>query len=436
MPPSPFGLPFVGHTFWFARDPLGFATRCAREHGDVVSYQYAGQSAIQLNHPDYVRHVLVEHNDNYRKGDFMRQELEVIGDGLLTSEGELWRKQRGAIQPIFHPDRIATYGQTMVEFSEDLVDNWKPGVPMALEEELMKLTFSIATDVLFNVDIRNDAGRIREAMATIMDNHRRSRRLPVSLPDWVPTPHHNRYQEAVSTFDNIVADIIDDHREAADSSDDVVSKLLAAEEGMSDRQIRDEVLTLMLAGHETTSLALTYTSHLMATHPRVENRLVDELDSVLGGDAPTVEDLPDLEYTEQVITEALRLYPPVYMLVREPIEDDEIDGYDIPSGSLISMFQWVIHRDPRFYDDPESFRPERWADVDKTDRHPFAYFPFGGGPRRCLGDRFGMMEAQLLLATIAQQYRLEPVSETLSVSPDISLRPDGSVEMIPRPRDA
>lgn len=269
-------------------------------------------------------------------------------------------------------------------------------------------------------------------MSAVMHHFQRSTARPIDVPDWVPTPTNVRYRRALTRLDDVVADIISQRRRADEDAGDVVSMLLSARdesgERMSDETIRDEVLTLLLAGHETTAQALTFTFHLLARHPEIEQKLLAELDAVLDGEPPTMGDLPDLEYTEWVVTEAMRLYPPVWALVREPLADDEIAGYPIPAGATVGMYQWVIHRDPRQYEDPNAFVPERWAD--DGDRHPFAYFPFGGGPRRCIGDRFAMLEARLLVATIVQQVHLELVSgSAVSLSPAITLRPGGDVEM-------
>jgi cytochrome P450 len=431
-PPGPDGLPFLGNLHQFTRDRLGFVERNAREYGDVVYVEFAGEPIYQLFDPDAVRHVLVDNNQNYVKGEFFQRQLGFLGDGLLTSEGERWRRQRHMVEPAFHPDRIAGYADTMVEYTERAVEGWADGEVRNVHQDMMGLTLEIVGKALFDVDVREDARGVGDAMSAVMHHFQRSTARPIDIPDWVPTPANVRYRRALAHLDDVVADIVAQRRRAGVDAGDVVSMLLSARDeaggGMADETIRDQVLTLLLAGHETTAQALTFTFHLLARNPEVERRLLDELDAVLDGESPTMADLPDLEYTEQVVTEAMRLYPPVHALVREPVADDEIAGYRIPAGATVGMYQWVTHRDPRHYEDPTAFVPERWAD--ESDRHPFAYFPFGGGPRRCIGDRFAMLEARLLVATIVQRAHLQLVSDPeLSLSPAITLRPADAVEM-------
>lgn len=438
-PPGPAGLPGLGNALQLARAPLAFPERCVRTYGDVVGFRFAGQSAVLLGHPDGVKHVLAEHPERYWKGAYFNRQLELLGDGLFAADGPLWHRQRRLMQPIFHPNAVASYGADMVEATQRVVEGWRPGEPTRVDEAMMRLALGNVANALFNVDVLDEVPGIARAIDDVMGNFRRSRRLPVSLPPWLPTPGRRRYDRAVATFDAIVEDVVASHREADEPPDDVVSLLLAATDeagrGMSDAQIRDEVLTLLLAGHDTTGLGLTYTWHALATHPEVDARLAAELDAVLGGRPPTVGDLDDLPYLSRVLKETLRLYPPVYFFVREPYEDDVVGGYRVPAGSLVLVYQWLLHRDPRFFDDPESFDPDRWTGAFERELHPFAYLPFGGGPRRCIGEGLATMELELVVATIAQRYRLTYAGDPpLSFDPMMSLRPDGPVTMVPRPR--
>jgi cytochrome P450 len=437
-PPGPSGLPLIGNTRELAGDRLAFMTETAREYGDVVRIDFVGDRALYgLYHPDHVRHVLVENNQQYVKGDFFQDRLELLGNGLLNAEGEEWRQQRHQVEPAFHPDRIAGYGETMVDYTERRLERWQTPTVTNLHEEMMGVTLEIVADALFDVDIRQAESEIGDALGTVMENFRRRTGRPVDIPRWVPTGNNRRYNEARETLTGIVGDIIAEKR-GGDDGGDVVSMLLRSEDeqgrGMDPETIGDQVLTLLLAGHETTAQALTFTSYLLATHPAVERRLLSELDDELDG-PPTVSDLESLPYLERVVRESMRLYPPVPGIVRQPTADDEIGGYRVPEGATVLLSQWVIHRDPRFYDNPLAFDPDRWQREGRDERTPFAYFPFGGGPRRCVGDRFALMEARLVLARLLQSVRFETVPETeLSLAPAITLRPEDGLDLRIVPR--
>ena len=437
-PPGPDGLPFLGITRQFARDRLGFVTRIAREYGDVVRVPIAGGGEFyDLFHPDHVRHVLVDNNENYVKGELFQQQLDILGDGVLNAEGEAWRRQRHAVEPAFHPDRIEGYAEPMTDYTERLLDEWDDGEVRNVHEDMMDLTLEIVAKALFDVDIQETGDDVGRALETVMAHSRRRTGRIVNVPEWVPTHGNLAYLRASRALDNVVDDIIEERRGAGDAGD-VVSMLMRADTPggrMSDEGIRDEVMTLLLAGHETTAQALTYTLYLLAHHPPVEEKLVAELEDVLGGAVPTVADLDDLEYTENVVRESMRLYPPVWGLLREAVEEDEIGGYRIPAGATIGMYQWVTHRDPRFYEDPVAFQPERWTEGFRRELHPFAYFPFSGGPRRCLGDRFAMTEAILVVATLLQAVHVEALpDEDLDLAPSITLRPADGLRMRVRKR--
>jgi cytochrome P450 len=438
-PPGPSGLPFIGHSYHMFQDPLSFGQRCAEQYGDIVTLQVAGHDALQLSHPDYVQYVLEDNFENYQKGEFYRTELELLGDGLLVSEGELWRQQRQIIGPMFHPDRIKSYTQTMIDYAERASDRLPPDKPIAIDEHMQQLTLEIIAQALFTVDIGTETAGISAAVNDVMDEARLSSGIPISVPDWIPTPGNIRYNRAINTFDAVVMDIIDEHRAQDDPPDDVVSKLLAArdEDGapLPDTQIRDEVLTLLLAGHDTTALALGYIWYLLSNHPDIQKRLFRELNRVIGDRSPKLEDLFELTFTEQIIKEALRLYPPVYLFAREPKTDDEIGGYDVAEGTLLLFNQWVIQRDNRFFDNPDEFDPDRWTAEFEETLHPYAYYPFSGGPRRCIGEQFAMQELKIIVATLFNDYRFELAFDPpLELDPKVSLRPDSPITVYPRPR--
>ncbi|GAA0668213.1 cytochrome P450 [Natronoarchaeum mannanilyticum] len=434
-PPGPDGMPILGNTREYVQDPLAFFENLAREYGPVAEYVLGGEQFVQVSDPALVRRVLVDDNDSFVKGErFMDTLKPVLGDGLLTSEGETWRTQRHTVEPSFYPEMLESYATEMTDVTERALAEWTPGERRDVHEDMMSLTVEIAAQALFDVDIRAQEEAIGDALEAVMDRAASSIRRPVDVPLWVPTPGNRRFNAALDDLHAVAERIIDQHERGGGDAGDVVSLLLAADEDLPRERIRDEVVTILLAGHETTALALTYALHLLSENPEKREKLQAELDDVLGGRTPTVSDLDELTYTEQVVEETMRIYPPVYDIIREADEDVEMAGYRIPEGRTVSFQQWVLHRDPRFYDDPERFRPERWTDELREELPPFAYFPFGGGPRRCIGDRFAMLEARLVLATICQDWNVESTVENLGFRPSITLRPDGPVEMVPERR--
>lgn len=432
MPPGPDGLPVVGNYLAFVRRPFQFMTRNAREYGDIVGWNEIDGPVYQLNHPDHIEQVLVQNNQNYIKGEaFQRTLAPITGNGILNSEGAVWRRNRHLIQPAFNPGRIQEYAGMMTDCTEDLLATWDDGETRLVHEDMMEVTLHIVAQALFGVDIDDyvdDVGRALEEFMEASDSLSH-----YVLPEQIPTPSRRRIQHARERLDSVVYELIERRREDP-GEHDVISTLLDVtdDEGntLSTEQIRDEVVTLLLAGHETTALSLTFTAYALARHPEVERRLVAELDEVLGGETPTMADLSELTYTEQVVKESMRLYPPVPGIVREPVKPDIVGGYEIPAGATIRMHQWVVHRDSRWYDDPLAFEPTRWTDEFEKSLPKLAYFPFAAGPRRCIGDRFAMLEARLLLATIYQQYHLELTPDTeLNLSATVTARPKDEVRM-------
>jgi len=429
-PPGPSGRPLIGSLFEYVRDPFAFVERCAREYGDLAYYEVFGRPFYQVNSPEGIEHVLVQNNQNYVKGELFQESLgPVLGNGLLNSEGEFWRRQRHLIGPAFEPDRIAEYAETMVDRTEETATRWQDGAVRDVHDDMMELTLEIVADALFGVEVGRDVDTVGDALEVVMNYQEGySGVLPVDLP----TPARLRLDRAIDDLERVVYRIVDER--AHNPGDDVVSRLLAVEDDegrrMSREQVRDEVMTLLLAGHETTALALTFTWFLLAQHPTVEERLVAELDGELRGDAPDVGDVRNLSYLDRVVQESMRLYPPVPGIVREATAPDEIAGYPIPEGATITINQWTVHRDSRFYDDPMSFRPDRWTDEMEQSLPRLAYFPFSAGPRRCVGDRFALLEAKLVLATLLRDYHLElESSPSLDLVATITARPRNPVLM-------
>ncbi len=414
-------------------NPLEYFTKVAREYGDVAGLRVLNFKTVFINHPSLIEEVLVTNARKYSKGRVLRANRHVFGEGLLTSEGDFWLRQRRLAQPAFHRARIASYAATMVDYTERMLQGWRGGEERDAHQEMMRLTLEIVAKTLFDADVERDAQEVGKSLELLLEIGANFRRT-IFVPHWLPTATNLRVRREVKQIEKILYRIIAERRASGRDAGDLLSMLLSAqdEDGsrMTDRQLRDETITLFLAGHETTASTLSWTWWLLARHPAVEAKLHAELDSVLGDRAPTLDDLPKLRYTGHVITESLRLYPAAWGMARLAVEDHEIAGYAVTKGMGVAMAQWVVHRDPRWYDAPEEFRPERWED-DLLKRLPrFAYFPFGGGPRQCIGNAFALMEAALILATIARKFRL-PLVANHPVVPlaSITLRPRHGVRV-------
>ena len=440
-PPGPRGHPLIGSLPEFRRDILGFLTQCAREYGDVVAFRVFHIRCCLVNHPDLIEQVLVREQDRTIKNWDARQLKVALGDGLLTNEGDAWRGQRRLIQPAFHNDAIRRYAEIMVRNTGRMLASWRDGEVRDLQADLMAVTLEIVAEALFGVDLAPQSRLIGPALGDVMEWFERVFTGGLPLPLWIPTPANLKMRRAIGRFDALVSSFIRQRRASPVRGSDLLSSLLAATDeagaGMTDRQLRDEVMTLLLAGHETTALALSWTWHLLGQHPKVEQQLHAELDRVLEGRAPAVSDLPMLTYAERVIKESMRLYPPAWSLARTVIKEFEIGGYRIPAGANVVMSQWIMQRDPRYFSDPDKFDPDRWL-LERSQKLPrFAYFPFGGGARQCIGGSFAMMEAVLLLATIAQRFQFKAApGHPVTAIPSFTLRPKHGIRMILQKRAA
>jgi cytochrome P450 len=435
--PAPPARGLGGHLRPLTDDPLAFFESCAREYGDFVPLRLVGRPAFFLNHPDYIEQVLVTDQRHFSKGRDYRRNFRFLGNGLLTSEGDFWLRQRRLIQPAFHRQRIGTYGTTMIARSQDLLERWPQGAMRDIHEDMMHVTIEIVAKTLFGIDAAAEAAIVGRALDAIIARYVETRGSVwhTLLPDRIPTRGNRRYNRAVAQLDAVTAKIIDRHRAGEGDRDDLLTMLLEARDedgkGMSDRQLRDEVLTLLLAGHETTANTLSWAWHLLGTHPEVATRLRAELDAVLGGRPPETGDAARLPYTNNLIKEALRLYPPSYIITREAATDGTIGGYPVPAGALILFSQWVMHRDARYFPEPERCNPDRWADGLEQRLPRYAYFPFGGGPRMCIGNQFALMEAALVLTTLAQRACLDPApGRSPTPLAAITLRPKDGVWMV------
>ena len=398
--------------------------------------RFGPRRGLLLYHPDAIEEVLVTRNRDFIKSPGVRLLSRLLGNGLLLSEAGIWLRQRRLLQPAFHRQRVAAYGEVMTSLTMRRLADWRDGDVLDVHAEMMALTQAIVAKTLFDADVSDESYAIAEASNVLVEDFgRRLGSLLQLLPDWVPTPANLRTRRAIRRLDEVVYRMIAARRRSAEDRGDLLSILLHAQDAddgsrMTARQVRDEVMTLLLAGHETTAVALSWTWYLLSEHPEVDARLADELRSVLGGRPPAVVDLPKLTYTEMIVNESMRLYPPAYGIAREASNSSEVDGYSIPPGLIVIMPTWVVHRDRRWFAEPEAFRPERWADGLASRLPRFAYFPFGGGPRQCIGNAFALMESALLLAAIAQRFRLtlEP-GQRVTPTPYVTLRPEPGLRM-------
>jgi cytochrome P450 len=424
----------VGSLPELARDICGFLSACAREYGDLVRFRLPGREVFYLHRPEDIETVLKTHREAFIKHRFFwRHVTAIFGNGLLTSEGDFWLRQRRLAAPAFHPDRIAAYGEVMASFTDRLASGWRDGEVRDVHPDMMRLTMEIVAKTLFDADVGSDVDEIERAFDAVIREIARRFRRPIKIPDAVPTPGNLRYRRGVAMLDRLVARVLAERRRSPGDRGDLLSMLLAArdDEGrpMSDRQLRDELVTIFLAGHETTAIALSWTLFLLAKNPQARERLFGEVDAALEGGLPRAEDLRRLPFADAVVKESLRLYPPAYVIGREASRRCIIGGYDVPPGTTIYFSPWVLHRDARWFPEPEAFRPERWLDGTTAGLPRFAYLPFGGGPRVCIGERFASMEAVLALATVSQRFRFEMAGPDPVPFPSITLRPDGGPVM-------
>jgi cytochrome P450 len=436
IPPGPHS-PFPGRlAYEFRRDVLGYLTQLAQTYGDAVGFRTLIRRFCVFYHPDVIRDVLVTKDDCFIKGPALRQAKEMLGEGLLTSEGDFHKRQRRLAQPAFHPQRVATYASAMVEFADRMGRSWRDGQTLDIHEKMMQLTLEVVSKTLFDADVASDVQAIGAAMDTSVRMFTRAM-VPLGwLLNGLPLPSNFRFWRARRMLHGIIDGFIRQRRACGVDRGDLLSMLLRASDqegdgsGMTDRQLRDECITLFTAGHETTANAITFTWYLLAQYPEVERALREELATVLGGRLPTLEDVPKLPYVKAVLSESMRLYPPAWAIGREVVRPCEIGGYPLAPKTVVLVTQWVTHRDERFWPEPLCFRPERWMQQQKTERPRYAYFPFGGGSRSCIGEAFAWMEATLILATLAQGWRMELLDRPpIDVQPTITLRPKHGVRV-------
>lgn len=449
FPPGPRNR-FPGHLVFALRaDTLDFLTRTTQAYGDLVPFRVGPWLYVLVSDPETVRDVLVTQAERFTKGPALRRSRDTLGDGLLTSEGEFHRRQRRLSQPAFHPQRVAGYAEAMVRIAERTAGTWEDGRTMDAHEAMMQLALRIVAKTLFDADVEAEVASIGAAMDVSVKMFSRAMTPWAALLNHLPLPSNFRFRRARRLLNETIERFIAERRREGVDRGDLLSMLLKRDagfaaapssqeqpgkpgpqsEGMTDLQLRNESLTLFTAGHETTANALTFTWHLLSQHAEVEARLHEEIDAALGGRLPTAADLEALPYTRAVLSESMRLYPPAWAVARqakEPVRLAHFEGVELPAGSVILMSQWVMHRDPRWWPEPGRFDPGRWLDPGGGNpaRPRYAYFPFGGGPRNCIGESFAWTEAILVLATVARHWRLRAVqSEPIALRPTITLRP-------------
>lgn len=437
------GLPILGHLLLWRKDPLKFLRESA-ECGDIVRVQLV-EKLYLLVHPDYVKRVLQENHKNYKK-DFAYSRMKLLfGDGLLTSDGPTWLIQRRLIQPLFYRKNLVGFTSAMISRTTQMLERWqlasKTGQVIDVVEEMERVTLAILGDSIFSMDLLKGAEQV--GAATIESGKLIMERITALMPFplWIPTKRNRRLRQSTAVLNNAVENVIRERRVSGKRTDDLLSVLLDARDeesgkSMSDTQIRDEVFTFLQAGHQTVVAALSWTWYLLALHPEVEQKLFEEVKQVLNGRTPTFEDVEKLQYTSMVIQEAMRLYPPAWVLVRTAVDNDEIGGYLIPKGSTVMVSQYVTHRHPDFWDEPEKFDPERFSSARSKDRPRFAYFPFGAGPRQCIGNYFALLEIPLILSMAIQNYRLH-LDPNHSVVPQcgLNLEPQNGIRCTVHKRD-
>jgi cytochrome P450 len=448
VPPTPPGAPVLGSALDLRRDILGTYERARRAHGDVVRF-VIGPPGVRatvyaLFHPDAVRRVLASEADGYRKDNRFYQEVRwALGDGLLNSQDETWLRQRRFIQPLFTRRRIAGYARSMAEEARDLTRRWRElsagGNPIDLHAEMSRVTLRVVGRLLFGSDLERAVAVVGDAFPVLGEYARRRAFAPFRVPHSWPTPSNRRAQRARNAVYGVCDELIADRRATGHGGNDLLSLLVAARDGderLDDAEIRDQILIFLLAGHDTTAIALTFALHLLGLHRDAQRRVRGEVDAVLGDRAPTADDVESLAYTTMVLKEAMRLYPPAWGLGRRTGGGDSIDGYDIPPGSDVAVSAWVTHRHPDFWEEPARFNPERFAPERESGRHRHAYFPFGAGPRACIGQYFSMLEAAIALAVIVRDYELTSLGEHVPLAPRITLHAAAPVPCRLTPRRA
>ncbi len=434
--PGPQGNFLLGSLIDFAQDPLLFMTQCVREYGEIIPLRFGSRKVILLAQPEYIQQMLKD-RVTFTKSVALKSMRALLGQGLLTSEGETWFRQRRLAQPVFHQKRITDYGELMVQNTQKMLENWQDGDTKDIQAEMMRLTFNIIMKTLFNKDVLEDeAHDVARAMQVSSEWMITQRKSLIPFPERFPTPSNLRYHNAIQKLDKYIYRIIDERRASGEDPGDLLSMMMQARDEddgsqMNNKQLRDEIATLIFAGHETIANTLAWTWMLLSQHPKIQTKLRLEIEQVLGERTAKFTDIPALKYTTMVIKEAMRLYPVVWTIIADTSRECTIGNYHVPRDCTVITSQWVMHRWERYFEEPESFKPERW-DGDLEKRLPQeVYTPFGGGPRTCIGKNFALMEAVLLLATIAQNFEIHLIpNQSIVPEATITLQPKNGIKVI------
>ena len=432
-PPGPRSIIPFRYLRTLQRDPIPFFARIANEYGDAAQFHVGPQQIFLFSHPHLIRELLITQHRTFHKSRVLQRSKIIFGEGLLTSEEELHKRQRRLAQPAFHRERIGRYAEVMIERAARMA--WSDGEVLDVHHEMMRLTLSVVAKTLFDADVDEEADEIGVALTSLVDLFPTLMNPLANLLRKLPLPQTMRFRRSIERLDRTIYSIIDERRKSGEDRGDLLSMLLMAVDeegdgsGMTDQQLRDEAMTLFLAGHETTANALAWTWYLLSMNPDAANAMHRELDTVLGDRLPVPADFVRLPYTEMVVAESMRMFPPAWAVSRLAIEDVMIGGWLVPRGAVAVAAQAVTHRDPRWFPDPDRFEPLRFTAEAKAARPKLSYFPFGAGPRICIGEGFAWMEAVLIVATIAQRWRLELVSRDVTPQASITLRPKGGIQM-------
>ncbi|OIK11467.1 cytochrome P450 [Bacillus sp. MUM 13] len=442
MPQGPKGRLFTGNLRDFQEDPLGFLSSLPKEYGEAAKFRFGPfQNIYLVTNPELIKQVLVTKQKSFVKSRDFKALKPVLGEGLLTSEKDFHMRQRRLIQPAFKKSHISSYGQDMIDITRDYLSSWEDGQKRNITQDMMGITLGIITKTMFSMTFKEGYAAIGKPLESAMRSAIKRMRAIIKLPLWIPVKKNREYRRAINKLDTVLYDIISRRREQTERHDDMLDILMDAKDakdgmGMSDEQVRDELMTIFLAGHETTANALSWALYLLSQHPETEQKLFQEIDSVIGDRPPAPDDFMKLSYTQNIIWEAMRLFPPSYVTGREAEEDVEIGGYRFKKGDTILVSQYVMHRHPKYFEQADSFIPERFENNYLKTLPPYAYFPFGGGARVCIGNHFAVMEAVLVLACIAQRYRLRlaPGHHEVRPYPSITMRPRRGLQMIAEER--